>query len=162
MSSPYGDAMNLGAMHLLLLHFTDRIEWEEDEDMTAELAGQVFEYALSAFASTDWIHGRKLRYERITQLDSSQWLKINSELFRDRSFRELKTDDDALALFFRFTRNQKQVLDFLRSLRKLQRGIPITAEARGRVLANCTLASQLIGELASAAHFWEVRQDDDD
>lgn len=160
MSSPYGDSMNLSALSMLISNFTCEFEIGDDEELVARLAGPMFEHASSCAYAHDL--GEHYKYHRITTSDKLQWLQIYYAAFANRSYTELMHDQDERGVFFRFTRDKKQVLEFLRTLRRLQRGIPVTPEARNHVLEHCKLAQRIVRELASAAHFWEGQQDDDD
>lgn len=159
MSSPYGDALNLSALTILISNFTCELEMAEDDELIARLAGLMFEDAKSCAASHKLAHPGK--YHRITTMNQLEWLQMYHAALGGRSYAELMKDQDETGAFFRFTRDKKQVLEFLRTLRRLQAGVPVTLESRKNVLEQCRPIQKVVSELASAAHFWEGQQDDD-
>ncbi len=162
MSSPYGDAMNLAARGILISSFSTELRGDEDEDQDRErlarFAALMLEEARSWAYAHDFSGSRK---DMRIKGDRYELLQVYQALFSGRSYTQLMADEDNLARFFRFTRDRKQIVDVLRSLRRLQRGRPITVQARDRVLAVCDLAQPLIRNLSAAAHHWEMSQDDD-
>jgi hypothetical protein len=149
--------MQLSALSMLISNFTCELELNEDEALVARLASLMFENARSWVSAVD-LSGKN---RRITKHDQLHWLQLYQSLFGGRSHTELKTGQDNLAQWYRFTQDKKRVLACFRSLRRLQDGLPITSEARQEILEQCKLIGPLIRELAATAHFWEGQQDDD-